>query len=100
MKISITPPLPASLIHTGPAPEPCPGSREAIIAGCLCPIPENNAGAGCLMAPAWNPTSFTVHLIPLFRRHAECPLHGEQALARLPDGNGAIPPHTPSNTSA
>ena len=51
---------------TDPAPAPTPGSDAAIAAGCLCPVTNNNSGAG-----------YVVHDgVVTYWRNPACPMHG------------------------
>ena len=46
---------------------PSPGTREAIKIGCLCPVMDNNYGAGIGKDENGD---------PMFWYNADCPIHG------------------------
>ena len=45
-----------------------PGSKEAVEAGCLCPIIDNNKGIGAYMRADGQ---------PVWWYNGDCPIHGE-----------------------
>jgi hypothetical protein len=47
-----------------------PGSDEAIQAGCLCPVLDNEHGKGCGMKDEHGGAMFWIN--------GECPLHGKE----------------------
>ena len=49
-----------------PQIQPNPGSQDAQIAGCTCPILDNEYGAG----------AYSVNGVPQFWINENCPLHG------------------------
>jgi hypothetical protein len=53
------------------APTPNPGSLEAIVAGCRCPVMDNGHGRGYLGGVLDPETGEPVFVIA-----ADCPLHG------------------------
>jgi hypothetical protein len=53
-----------------PKEQPNPGSDEAVKKGCVCPVLDNEYGAGC----GWKGEDGT----PLFWVTEGCPLHGKE----------------------
>jgi hypothetical protein len=47
---------------------PNPGSPEALVAGCTCPVLDNEHGVGAYVDE---------HGVPQFWINEECPIHGE-----------------------
>lgn len=51
--------------------DPKPGSKEAVEAGCICPVGDNHNGEGI---PLTNPDNGEVQRA--YWMHADCPIHG------------------------